>query len=96
MCSPCACGYHLGTGYPGLYSFPPLEPLGFYYIVGSRKQKPKQLLRTPPSRLRVVAKKELSQLCYFQEAGGQLPYKTPEILLSAKYTKVGLYGLTIK
>ena len=33
---------------------------------------------------------------YSQEAGGQLPYKIPKLLLSAKHIEIGPSGLTTK
>ena len=60
------------------------------------KTNPNQLPWSPANSLEIIAKKELNQLNYSQEAGGQLQSKKPESLLSAKHIEIGPCSLTTK
>ena len=60
------------------------------------EKKPNQLPRSPTNRLKAVEKNELSQLGSFQEVGGQMLYKIPDLLLSVKHAEISPCGLTKK
>ena len=86
MFSPRACGCAaLAQAIQALTVLPP----GTFRVIQNSwvsKTKPKQLARSPANSLKAVNTKELSQLGYSKEVGGQLPSKNPESLLSTKYS----------
>ena len=96
------CAPHVPVAMPSQHrpssplQLPPLKPLGFYRIVGCRKQTKEIAQELNQQSNSCEQEGVLGKPGYSQKAGGQMRCRMPESLLSAKHAEVGPCGPTVK